>query len=285
MKILFICTSNTCRSPMAQALFNKKAQERKLPFVSESAGTNAFFGDRASENTIAVMQERGIDISSHRSRRVSEYMEEEYDLFVCMAEEHKLMLKQFIPEEKICLFRHEIWDPYGDSTDIYRLCADKIDREADYLLDYLASVKISPMTEQDIPFIAELEKECFSSPWSEAGLREELTNENAVFFTAKKADRVVGYMGMHCVLDECYIANVAVSTEERRQGIGRQLLGYAEEKAREKECSFISLEVRVSNDAAVSLYESEKYERAGERKNFYTAPTENALIMTKQLKG
>lgn len=145
-------------------------------------------------------------------------------------------------------------------------------------------VLLQPMTKEDIPFIAELEKECFSSPWTEKGIEEELTNENAVFFTAKRHGKTVGYMGMHCVLDECYIANVAVSTAERRQGIGRLLLRYAEERAKERDCSFISLEVRVSNEGAVSLYSGEGYEKMGERKNFYSAPTENALIMTKFLK-
>ncbi len=140
------------------------------------------------------------------------------------------------------------------------------------------------MTKDDIHFIAALERECFSSPWTEKGLGEELNNENAVFFTAKKDGRVVGYMGMHCILDECYIANVAVSGAERRQGIGRFLLRHAEARAKEKNCSFISLEVRVSNEGAIALYESEGYERMGERKNFYSSPTENALIMTKYLR-
>lgn len=145
-------------------------------------------------------------------------------------------------------------------------------------------ILLQPMTKDDIPFIAALERECFSSPWTEKGLSEELTNENAVFFTAKKEGVPVGYMGMHCVLDECYIANVAVSTAERRQGIGRLLLRYAEERAEERDCSFISLEVRVSNEGAIGLYSSEGYEKMGERRNFYSAPTENALIMTKILK-
>lgn len=144
-------------------------------------------------------------------------------------------------------------------------------------------ILLGPMTKEDIPFIAELEKECFSSPWTENGLIQELGNDNAIFFTAKKNGELIGYMGMHCVLDECYIANVAVSRLQRRQGAGRRLLRYAEERARERACSFISLEVRVSNEGAIGLYLSEGYERVGERKNFYTAPTENALIMTKNL--
>lgn len=144
-------------------------------------------------------------------------------------------------------------------------------------------ILLADMTKEDIPFIAELERECFSSPWTEKGLSDELSNEGAIFFTAKKDGNVIGYMGMHTVLDECYVANVAVSARERRQGVGRLLLRYAEKKAREQGCSFISLEVRVSNESAIGLYLSEGYEKIGERKNFYSAPTENALIMTKTL--
>lgn len=142
---------------------------------------------------------------------------------------------------------------------------------------------IFPMTEDDITDIAKIEEECFSSPWSEEGIRSELSNENAVFFTAKCHGETAGYMGMHTVLDECYIANVAVKSSFRRKGIGRKLLVFAEDKAREKGCSFISLEVRVSNTPAISLYEAEGYEKIGERKDFYTEPKENALIMTKKL--
>lgn len=142
-------------------------------------------------------------------------------------------------------------------------------------------ILLAPMTKEDIPLVAELERECFSSPWTEKGLLQELSNEGAVFFTARKDGRVIGYMGMHCVLDECYIANIAVSTRQRRQGVGRLLLRYAEERAKERGCSFISLEVRVSNEGAIGLYLSEGYEKMGERRNFYSAPTENALVMTK----
>lgn len=283
MKILFLCTSNTCRSPMAEALFNKKAKEKGLEITASSAGTGAFTGDRAEENAVKAMREKGIDISSHRSRRFSEYMAEEFDLFVCMCREHKEAVMPFVREEKICFFSEEIWDPCDDGEYIYRLCADKIERETEALLKKLTEVNIDTMTESDVPSVAEIEKECFSSPWSENAVREELKNENAVFFTAKLFGETVGYMGMHTVLDECYVANVAVKNEHRRKGIGRSLLKYAEEKARERNCSFISLEVRVSNESAIALYSAEGYKNMGERKNFYSAPTENALIMTKAL--
>lgn len=283
MKILFLCTSNTCRSPMAEALFNKKAKEKGLEIAADSAGTCAFTGDRADENAVKAMREKGTDISSHRSRRFSEYMADEFDLFVCMCREHKEAIMPFVREEKICLLGEEIWDPCDEGDYIYRLCADKIERETEALLKKLTEVTVEPMKQTDVTFIAEIERQCFSSPWSENAVREELENENAVFFTAKLLGETVGYMGMHTVLDECYVANVAVKSEYRRKGIGRRLLKYAEEKAKEKNCSFISLEVRVSNESAIALYSAEGYEKAGERKNFYSAPTENALIMTKTL--
>lgn len=283
MKILFLCTSNTCRSPIAEGFFNNKMKERALPYTADSAGISAFAGDRASENAIEVMREKGIDISSHRSRRFSEYMADEYDFFVCMCKEHKQAILPFVKEEKVRLLSQEIWDPYGDSSHIYRLCADKIERETEGLISFLTEIKIEPMTEDDVASVAETEKECFSSPWSENAVRQELDNKNAVFFTAKLMGETVGYMGMHIVLDECYVANVAVKNDQRRKGIGRKLLKYAEERAVEKGCSFISLEVRVSNESAIALYSSENYKKVGERKNFYHDPTENALIMTKSL--
>lgn len=284
MKILFLCTGNTCRSPMAQAIFDKKAKEKGLSVHSDSAGISAFTGDRASETAISVMKERGIDISSHRSRRFSEYMAEEYDYFVCMTEEQSSAIDSFVDKDRIVLGAQPIWDPGDDGIEIYRLCADKMERDADLLIDFLSGIRITPMREEDVSAVAEIERECFSAPWSENAVREELDNENAVFFVAKLFDRVLGYMGMHTVLDECYVANVAVRNDSRRRGIGRKLLKYAEKKAVEAGCAFISLEVRVSNEAAIGLYSDEGYEKQGERKDFYSDPKENALIMTKNLK-
>ena len=128
---------------------------------------------------------------------------------------------------------------------------------------------------------AEIEKECFADPWSEDALRSELSNDNAIFLVSKTKGKVSGYIGVHTVLDESYIANVAVKGDFRRLGIGSMLLDCAEKKVKAKACSFISLEVRVSNTPAINLYQKHGYVSQGERKNFYSHPTENALIMTK----
>ena len=86
---------------------------------------------------------------------------------------------------------------------------------------------------------------------------------------------------MHIVLDECYIANVAVKSTHRKKGYGQLLIENALTVAEDNSCAFITLEVRISNSPAISLYEKCGFEKVGERKNFYSCPTENALIMTK----
>ena len=144
-----------------------------------------------------------------------------------------------------------------------------------------ADFSLRRMEEMDIPLVAEIEKECFSSPWTEEGLAAETENPSAHFFVLESESTLAAYMGMHIVLDECYIANVAVKRAFRKRGFGRRLVENALAVAKEKGCGFITLEVRISNLAAISLYEKCGFERVGERKNFYTYPTENALIMTK----
>lgn len=142
---------------------------------------------------------------------------------------------------------------------------------------------IRPMTSEDTKAVSDLEKECFSHPWSQNAIEAELSNSNAHFFVAVKETDVCGYIGCHIILDECYIANVAVSEKFRRQGIGRLLTDKILTYAKDKNCAFVSLEVRKSNISAISLYEKQGFEFVGERKNFYSDPTENAYIMTKEI--
>ena len=104
--------------------------------------------------------------------------------------------------------------------------------------------------------VAELEKICFSSPWSEKSLSDEIENNSAYFIVSlNDKNEVEGYSGMHIVLDECYIDNIAVFPFARNKGVGKMLLTALEEKAKEIDACFITLEVRSGNTVARNLYE------------------------------
>lgn len=143
-----------------------------------------------------------------------------------------------------------------------------------------SNITLEKMTEEHIPALAQIEKSCFSKPWSEDAFKAELSNAAAVFTVAVCGGRTIGYIGFHTVLDEAYIANIAVSPDMRRMGAAKMLLWSAVKYCTERKMAFLSLEVRKSNRAAISLYEKFNFKIVGERKNFYSAPTENAYIMT-----
>ena len=144
------------------------------------------------------------------------------------------------------------------------------------------SVKIVPMTADHLDEIAALERACFSRPWTKEMLKEELDNACAAFLVAEDNGKVVGYAGLQVVLDEGYIANVAVFPEYRRQGIAGKLLQVFMDFAEANRLAFLTLEVRASNQAAIALYESRGFLEVGRRKNYYEHPKEDAIIMTKE---
>jgi len=139
-------------------------------------------------------------------------------------------------------------------------------------------VQIIPMTAAHVASLAQLEQTCFSTPWSAEGLAEELTNPHAVFRVAVEGDAVLGYVGMHHLLDEGFITNVAVFPAARRRGVARALLAGLAQYAAAHNLYRITLEVRVSNVAAITLYEGAGYVRDGVRPAFYRDPTEDAAI-------
>lgn len=135
-----------------------------------------------------------------------------------------------------------------------------------------------------VPALAEIEAQCFAVPWSQAALAEELENPAAAFQVAQEGERVLGYVGMHCAGDEGYIANVAVSPAARRQGVAKALLAALESYAYAHSLYRLTLEVRLSNTAAIALYEGAGYVRDGVRPGFYRAPTEDAAIYSRYFK-
>lgn len=141
-------------------------------------------------------------------------------------------------------------------------------------------IEIRKANENDIPKIARLEEECFSAPWSEKAVLETMQREESIFLVAIKDGVVAGYIGSYFCHPEGYITNVAVSSDFRRQGIGRSLIEKLIRCGEERELSFWTLEVRESNAAAISLYASLGFENVGRRPRFYTNPEEAAELMT-----
>ena len=144
-------------------------------------------------------------------------------------------------------------------------------------------VRIGPMTADHLDEVAELERICFSAPWSRNMLAEELDNALSAFLVAlDESGKVVGYAGLQVVLDEGYITNVAVRPECRRQGIAGKLLQVFLDFAQGNHLAFLTLEVRASNYDAIALYGSRGFRSVGRRKNYYEHPKEDAIIMTKE---
>lgn len=141
-------------------------------------------------------------------------------------------------------------------------------------------IRIVSMDRANVGAIAALERECFSCPWSLDGLVEELSNPMAVFRVAMAGDVVAGYIGMHHVLDEGHIANIAVGEAFRGRGVASGLMDCLIAYAREHALAFLTLEVRPSNKAALALYDKYEFKEEGRRKNFYHNPTEDGLILT-----
>ncbi len=141
-------------------------------------------------------------------------------------------------------------------------------------------LQIHDAREELLPQVQRIEQQCFSLPWTEAMLRMQLQPDSHVFLTAETEGVVVGYIGMLYVLDEGYISNVAVRPDFRRRGVAEALLRALEARSRALRLSFLTLEVRAGNAAAVALYEKRGYRVVGRRKNYYEKPTEDAILMT-----
>ena len=136
--------------------------------------------------------------------------------------------------------------------------------------------------ESHVAPIAELEKLCFSDPWSENCIRYELTNPLSFWLVAVEEDRVAGYVGSQSVLDEADMMNIAVHPDFRRRGVAQHLVEGLVAGLKEKDVRCLTLEVRASNDPAIALYQKLGFVQVGRRPNYYRNPKEDALILRKE---
>lgn len=145
-------------------------------------------------------------------------------------------------------------------------------------------VKTRKMTVEDIDRVFEIESQSFKTPWSKESFYTEVKeNTLATYLVLTLDDAVIGFGGMWLIMDEIHITNVAVAPEHRGQGYSKTLITDMIRYAKEKGFQHMTLEVRVSNAVAISLYEKFGFEGVGVRPKYYVDTGEDALVMWKAL--
>lgn len=144
-------------------------------------------------------------------------------------------------------------------------------------------MEIRLMQADDVSAIAELEKVCFSDPWSESSIASDLDNPLACWLVAIEDGQLAGYVGSQTVLDGSDMMNIAVAPQYRRKGVAESLVLALAELLKCRKSICLLLEVRASNIPAISLYEKLSFVQVGRRKNYYRNPKEDALILRKEL--
>lgn len=144
-------------------------------------------------------------------------------------------------------------------------------------------IRYEKMTADHVFQIAELEKLCFSAPWSEKSIASELTNPLSYWLVALDGEKLAGYIGSQSVMGESDMMNVAVSPDYRRQGIGEGLVKTLCDHLKAQGNTCLTLEVRASNAPAIALYEKLGFAQVGRRPNYYQNPKEDAMILRKEL--
>lgn len=138
------------------------------------------------------------------------------------------------------------------------------------------------MDEAHVQAVAQLEKVCFSDPWSENSIASEVKNPLSLWVVAMDGQTLVGYVGSQTVLGWADMMNLAVAPQYRRKGIGEELVKQLIDRLLKNDVSCLTLEVRVSNTPAVALYEKLGFVEVGCRPNYYHNPREDALILRKE---
>lgn len=140
-------------------------------------------------------------------------------------------------------------------------------------------IEITGLSESNVEEVAFVEKACFSTPWSKEAFLKDIKNLDAVYFCLEEDCRVIGYIGMWNILGEGNITNIAVLPEQRGKGYGKKLLCEMLRYGKAHGLSFLTLEVRASNEIAINLYQSCGFLEVGRRKRYYEGK-EDAILMT-----
>lgn len=282
--VLFVCTGNTCRSPIAKGLFDLYSKRFKISeTIADCAGLAANLGNKPEPNAVCAASIMGADISPIRSKQINPSLANWADIIVCMTKEHLYALTPYVPFDNLYLLSDGINDPYGKDVVEYKKCAIEIAKALMKLIEDKILLEIVALADKHIIEIEKIEQKSFSDPWTVQSFASELLNPNSRFFVAEYDKKPVGYAVANNILGEVYITNIAVKTEYRKRGIARALLDKLIKTSIEEKAKLLTLEVRISNSIAINFYEREGFVICGQRKDFYENPKENAYIMTLKL--
>jgi len=148
----------------------------------------------------------------------------------------------------------------------------------------MKNIKLDILKNEYIDSLIELENLCFSIPWTKQMFAQDVSKTDAYYVVALDGQKVVGYCGLYKVLDQADITNIAVHPDYRKKGLASLMLDNIIKYCTNCTLSFITLEVRQSNQSAINLYKKYGFNEVGLRKNYYADNHENAILMTKYIK-
>ncbi|HBY21660.1 MAG: ribosomal-protein-alanine N-acetyltransferase [Clostridiales bacterium GWE2_32_10] len=140
-------------------------------------------------------------------------------------------------------------------------------------------ILIKRMTNGDINDIVELEKKSFHNPWTKEMFENELMHDNVYYFIAEHNNNLIGYVGFWHIVDEAHVTNICVDSSAQRNGVGMLMMGHLIDFCKSKNIIGVTLEVRKLNEKAINFYHKLGFKNEGIRKNYYSNPQEDAIIM------
>lgn len=291
--VLFVCTGNTCRSPMAQAAANEFFAKHQLDCRALSCGLAAEMGGMSPCAVQALKERYGKDFS-HRAEQLSEELIKKSDMIVGISRHHAESIQQLYPyslKGKILIsMPRDICDPFGGDIEVYRECLRDIEEGIEILFAPSvqqkadeSDVRIELFDSSMAKRLFEIENLSFTTPWCENEFDTLDENEYATTFVAYKNDIIAGFVVIYRIAEDAQIMDLAVHPDFRREGVAQALTDVAIDYCRADGAGKLMLEVRESNTAARALYEKNGFKAVGERKNYYTLPTENAVLYDLEL--